>query len=224
MTRTLQNLSNMMHRLLLLISFLCGGAACLIPSTAGAQADSQPSAQTNQTPATTVQHTQVQLATTLGDILLELEDARAPESVKNFLSYVKSGYYDALIFHRVIPNFMIQGGGFDENMIKKATQAPIKNEAKNGLTNRRGSIAMARTSRVDSATSQFFINLVDNKNLDHNVRSFGYAVFGKVISGMDVVDKIAAQPTGRRGVYSDVPKTPIVITSARIITESNKPE
>jgi cyclophilin family peptidyl-prolyl cis-trans isomerase len=159
----------------------------------------------------------VLLSTTQGDIVLELDAVRAPESVKNFVSYVKSGYYDGLIFHRVIPNFMIQGGGFNKDMIKKATKAAIKNEAKNGLKNVRGSIAMARTSRVDSATSQFFINLVDNKNLDHNVRNYGYAVFGKVLSGMEVVDAIAAQPTGRQGVYNDVPKKPIIITKATVV-------
>lgn len=170
------------------------------------------------TPPPAAKHTTVRLSTTLGDIVLQLEDERAPESVKNFLDYVNSGFYDGLIFHRVIPNFMIQGGGFDQNMIKKATKAPIKNEAKNGLANIRGSIAMARTPRKDSATSQFFINLVDNKALDHNVRGYGYAVFGKVVSGLDVVDKIAAQPTGQQGVYGDVPKKPIVINSAKVVT------
>lgn len=171
-------------------------------------------------PPPAAKQTQVKLSTTQGDIILQLEDERAPETVKNFLAYVNSGFYDGLVFHRVIPNFMIQGGGFDKNMIKKATKAPIKNEAKNGLNNIRGSIAMARTPRKDSATSQFFINLVDNKSLNHNVRGYGYAVFGKVISGLDVVDAIAAQPTGQQGVYGNVPKKPIVINSASVINTS----
>lgn len=179
------------------------------------------SVQVNGAPPPPAKHTTVQLSTTQGDIIIQLEDERAPISVKNFLNYVNSGYYDGLIFHRVIPNFMIQGGGFDKNMIKKATKAAIKNEAKNGLTNIRGSIAMARTARTDSATSQFFINLVDNGALNHNVRGYGYAVFGKVISGMDVVDAIAAQPTGRQGVYGDVPKTPIIINSASVLKPSS---
>lgn len=179
------------------------------------------SVQVNGAPPPPAKHTTVQLSTTQGDIIIQLEDERAPISVKNFLNYVNSGYYDGLIFHRVIPNFMIQGGGFDKNMIKKATKVAIKNEAKNGLTNIRGSIAMARTARTDSATSQFFINLVDNGALNHNVRGYGYAVFGKVISGMDVVDAIAAQPTGPQGVYGDVPKTPIIINSASVLKPSS---
>ena len=157
----------------------------------------------------------VVLSTTLGDIVIALYPDKAPVSVANFLAYVDSGFYTGTIFHRVIPGFMIQGGGFTEGMQSKPTQAPIKNEAKNGLKNDRGTLSMARTQVIDSATSQFFINLADNAFLDHGVRDFGYAVFGKVMEGMDVVDKIAAVPTGTRGMYRDVPQDPVVIRLAR---------
>ncbi len=155
------------------------------------------------------------LSTTEGDIKIELDAEKAPITVENFLGYVDAKFYDGTIFHRVIPDFMIQGGGFDEKMSQKKTQAPIKNEADNGLTNDRGTLAMARTSDVNSATAQFFINLKDNDFLNHGSRDFGYAVFGKVVDGMDVVDKIAATPTGRKGGQSDVPTKPILINSAR---------
>ncbi|WP_084310152.1 peptidylprolyl isomerase PpiA [Pseudomonas jinjuensis] len=157
----------------------------------------------------------VLLSTTLGEVEVELDAAKAPISVKNFLSYVDSGFYNGTIFHRVIPGFMVQTGGFTERMQEKDTQAPIKNEADNGLLNERGTLAMARTSQVDSATSQFFINLTDNRFLDHGARDFGYAVFGKVVRGMGVVDQIAKVPTGNRGMYQDVPNDPIVILSAK---------
>lgn len=137
----------------------------------------------------------VLIKTSKGDIKVELDKEKAPISVENFLSYVNDGYYNETIFHRVIKDFMIQGGGFTTDNKQKPTKDPIKNEAKNGLLNARGTIAMARTSAVDSATSQFFINQKDNKFLDHGVRDYGYAVFGKVVEGMDVVDKIAAIPT-----------------------------
>jgi len=156
--------------------------------------------------------------TTAGPITLELDRARAPITVDNFLKYVDSGYYSGTIFHRVIPQFMIQGGGMKENMEEKTEGAlpPIQNEAKNGLSNVRGTICMARTSDPNSATSQFFINLVNNApSLDPNRGSAGYAVFGKVISGMDVVDSIAKVQTGRRGPHDDVPLKPIIIKSAR---------
>ncbi len=160
---------------------------------------------------------QVVLETTQGNIVIQLNQEKAPISTENFLNYVKSGYYDGTIFHRVIPNFMIQGGGFLPNMVEKpGTQAPIKNEAANGLKNKRGTIAMARTSVVDSATSQFFINVVDNSFLDHGARDFGYAVFGEVVSGMDVVDKIAAVRTKNAGMHADVPAEPITITKATV--------
>jgi cyclophilin family peptidyl-prolyl cis-trans isomerase len=155
------------------------------------------------------------LSTSLGDITIELDTAKAPISVKNFLAYVDAGHYDGTIFHRVIPDFMVQCGGFTPDMVQKKTNAPIKNEANNGLTNEPYTLAMARTSDVDSATSQFFINLADNVFLDHGKRDFGYAVFGKVVKGTEVVDKIGAVKTGRAGGHSDVPVTPVVINSAR---------
>lgn len=136
-----------------------------------------------------------------GDISIELFPEKAPITVKNFLDYVESGFYDGTIFHRVIPGFVIQGGGFTSDMQQKTTQAAIKNEADNGLKNARGTLSMARTSDINSATSQFFVNLKDNANLDHGPGSFGYAVFGRVIDGMDVVDKIAAVQTTTKGHY-----------------------
>ncbi|SDH93845.1 peptidyl-prolyl cis-trans isomerase A (cyclophilin A) [Pseudomonas panipatensis] len=157
----------------------------------------------------------VLLSTTLGEVELELDATKAPISVKNFLGYVDSGFYNGTIFHRVIPGFMVQTGGFTEKMQEKDTQAPIKNEADNGLLNTRGTLAMARTSEVNSATSQFFINLTDNDFLNHGQRDFGYAVFGKVVRGMGVVDMIAKAPTGNSGMFQDVPKEPIVILSAK---------
>ncbi len=158
---------------------------------------------------------QVVLSTTLGDITIELYPDKAPITEDNFLAYVDSGLYNGMIFHRVIPGFMIQGGGFTADMKRKSTRPPIKNEADNGLKNERGTLAMARTREINSATSQFFINLADNASLNHGVRDFGYAVFGKVIEGMDVVDKIAAVPTGNRGMYQNVPQEPVVIRSVR---------
>ena len=152
----------------------------------------------------------VVLETSLGTIELELDAEKAPVSVENFLAYVDAGHYDGTLFHRVIPGFMIQGGGFDASMKQKATRAPIKNEADNGLTNQRGTVAMARTNDVNSATSQFFINVVDNGFLNHGGRDFGYAVFAKVTSGMDVADKIAAVKRGAQ----DAPVEPVVIKKA----------
>jgi cyclophilin family peptidyl-prolyl cis-trans isomerase len=159
----------------------------------------------------------VTLTTSLGAIELELDAEKAPISVANFLAYVDAGHFDGTIFHRVIPNFMIQGGGFTADFAQKATRDPIKNEAANGLENARGTIAMARTNVVDSATAQFFINLKDNDFLNHSGpgQAYGYAVFGRVSKGMDVVDKIAAVPTGSKGGHQDVPKTNVVIQSAK---------
>ena len=157
----------------------------------------------------------VLLSTSLGEIEVELDAQKAPLSAKNFLAYVDSGFYNGVQFHRVIPGFMVQTGGFTADLKQKDTQAPIKNEADNGLHNVRGSLAMARTSDVDSATSQFFINLTDNDFLDHGSRDFGYAVFGKVVRGMDVVDKIARVPTGNRSMYQNVPLEPVLIQSAK---------
>jgi peptidyl-prolyl cis-trans isomerase B (cyclophilin B) len=160
---------------------------------------------------------QVVLETSLGNIKLELDDAKAPVTVANFLAYVDEHFYDNTIFHRVISNFMIQGGGFEPGMEQKETKAAIKNEAANGLSNVRGTIAMARTSDPNSATAQFFINVVDNSgSLNPNPRNpAGYCVFGKVIEGMDVVDKIKAVATGRKSGYENVPTQDVVIKSAR---------
>jgi len=154
------------------------------------------------------------LKTSMGDIKIELDSEKAPITVKNFLDYVDSKYYNGTIFHRVISNFMVQGGGLTPNMQQKLTKKPIKNEAYNGLSNERGTVAMARTNIVDSATSQFFINVKNNTFLDHKDQSaqrFGYCVFGKVIDGMDVVDKIKNVKTGKKGYSRDVPVQPVFI-------------
>lgn len=159
----------------------------------------------------------VLISTNHGDIKLQLDRENAPLTVENFISYVEDGFYNETIFHRVIPGFMIQGGGFTEDMNQKTTKDPIKNEADNGLQNDRGTIAMARTQVVDSATSQFFINLKDNDFLNNGARDFGYAVFGKVVDGMDVVDKIAAVDTGSVGPLRDVPTESVVINSVEVV-------
>jgi peptidyl-prolyl cis-trans isomerase A (cyclophilin A) len=157
----------------------------------------------------------VLLTTSLGEIEIELAADKAPISVDNFLGYVDSGYYAGTQFHRVIPGFMVQGGGFDAELQQKQTRAPIKNEADNGLHNVRGTLAMARTQVRDSATSQFFINHKDNAFLDHGSRDFGYAVFGKVVRGMEVVDQIAQVPTGNRAGQQNVPNKPVLILEAK---------
>ena len=164
--------------------------------------------------------TKVKMTTSLGAIVIQLDNAKAPVSAANFADYVKSGFYNGTIFHRVIPGFMAQGGGFDTGFSQKETKAPIKNEADNGLKNKRGTLAMARTNDPNSATAQFFINYKDNGFLDHTSPTpsgWGYAVFGEVIEGMDVVDAMAKQPTGNRGMHQDVPKTDIVIEKAEIV-------
>ena len=154
----------------------------------------------------------VEIKTSMGNMKVELYPKKAPLTVKNFLMYVKKKSYDGTIFHRVIGNFMIQGGGFDKNLEKTATESPIKNEADNGLSNKRGTLAMARTYKIHSATNQFFINLNNNTSLDHQgQRSFGYCVFGKVIAGMDVLDKIAKVKTGWKKRLKDVPKETVII-------------
>ena len=160
----------------------------------------------------------VKLATSSGDIVIELDPAKAPKSVDNFVAYVKAGHYNGTVFHRVIPSFMIQGGGMTADMKEKPTRAPIPLESKNGLSNARGSVAMARTNDPNSATSQFFINVKDNDRLDaaNAADGNGYAVFGKVVSGMDVVDKIRAVATGSKGPFDDVPNTPITINKATL--------
>lgn len=166
----------------------------------------------------------VRLQTNLGDIVLELNQEKAPQTVQNFLSYVRDGFYSGTVFHRVIDGFMIQGGGFTEDLQQKPTKAPIQNEADNGLKNDRGTIAMARTNNPHSATAQFFINVENNDFLNHRdktVRGWGYTVFGKVIEGMDVVDKIRKTPTGPAGPFrQDVPKTAVVIQNATILPQA----
>lgn len=161
----------------------------------------------------------VKLHTRFGVITLELDAEKAPETVKNFLAYVEAGHYDGTIFHRVIKDFMVQGGGMLPDMSQKPTRATVKNEANNGLKNDRGTIAMARTSEPHSASAQFFINTVDNDFLNfrsETTQGWGYAVFGKVIEGMDVVDQIRAVKTGRSGYHSDVPVEPVVIDKAEV--------
>lgn len=163
----------------------------------------------------------VVLETTQGEITLELDADKAPKTAENFLTYVREGHYDGTIFHRVIPDFMIQGGGFSADFHQKPTRAPITNEANNGLKNVRGSVAMARTGNPHSATAQFFINTVDNAYLDHQAptpQGWGYAVFGKVIAGMEVVDRIQRLPTGPGGPFrSDVPRETVIIQKARLL-------
>ncbi len=157
----------------------------------------------------------ITISTSHGDIVVELFEETAPISCENFRQYVADGYFADTIFHRVIPNFMVQCGGMTSDMTEKQTRDSIKNEADNGEKNLRGTLAMARTGVVDSATSQFFINLNDNAFLDHSGRDFGYAVFGKVVDGMDVVDAIAAVPTGNQGGHQDVPLEPVSIVSVQ---------
>jgi peptidyl-prolyl cis-trans isomerase A (cyclophilin A) len=157
----------------------------------------------------------IRFETSHGNFTIELFPKEAPLSAENFEKYVADKYFDGTIFHRIIPGFMIQGGGLSADFANKETRAPIKNEAKNGLKNTRGTLSMARTSDINSATSQFFINLVDNAFLDNGPRDYGYAVFGRVTEGMDTVDKIAAVKTGRRKGYQDAPLEDVVIISAR---------
>jgi peptidyl-prolyl cis-trans isomerase A (cyclophilin A) len=159
----------------------------------------------------------VSLETSMGTIKLELDQDKAPLSVANFVEYVRAGHYDGTIFHRVIPGFMIQGGGMTASMKEKATRPPVKNEAKNGLRNVRGSISMARTSAPDSATSQFFISVKDNAMLDYGVGGAGYAVFGRVVEGMEVVDRIVAASTTTKGPHQNVPIEPILIKKASVV-------
>ncbi|MGA9027854.1 MAG: peptidylprolyl isomerase [Steroidobacteraceae bacterium] len=153
--------------------------------------------------------------TTLGNFTVEFHEKEAPLSVANFLKYVDDGFFDGTIFHRIVPGFVIQGGGFTPDMEQKRTQPPVKNEADNGLKNERGTLSMARTNDVNSATSQFFVNLKDNDFLDHKRGNFGYAVFARVTEGMQVIDQIAAVETGRRRGHDDVPLEPVVMKSVR---------
>ena len=163
----------------------------------------------------------VLMQTSLGDFRIELYPAEAPRTVENFIQYVEDGFYDGTIFHRVVRGFVIQGGGFTADMREKDTRDPIENEARNGLRNLRGTLSMARTSDPHSATSQFFVNTTDNAMLDHTAttpRGWGYAVFGKVFSGMDVVDRIEASPVVSRAGHNDVPATPVVVESATVVS------
>ncbi|NBU26538.1 MAG: peptidyl-prolyl cis-trans isomerase [Gammaproteobacteria bacterium] len=157
----------------------------------------------------------LRFSTTAGDFTVELFTKESPATVANFLQYVDEGHYDGTIFHRVIPGFMVQGGGMASGMEQKPTRAPVRNEAANGLGNARGTLAMARTNDIHSATAQFFINLVDNGFLDHSPGNYGYAVFGRVTSGMEVVDAIAQVPTTRRRGHADVPVDEVVVTAVR---------
>ena len=191
--------------------FTALAVACLVGSTSSVLA----------TEAAKGKPVSVQIVTNMGAITVELDAAKAPKSVENFLSYVKTGFYNGTIFHRVIPGFMIQGGGFTPDFRQKPTQAPIVNEASNGLSNLRGTIAMARTSIPNSATSQFFINVADNKFLDYSaptMQGAGYAVFGHVTAGMNVVDKIVNTPTSAAGPFpQDVPKKTVLIESIKVL-------
>lgn len=195
--------------MLLLTAALFGGD----PATPAAAPGDSPAPAKSAAP-------RVAFETSLGRFVVEVDSAKAPKSAENFLTYVKSGFYDGTVFHRVISGFMVQGGGFTADMKQKTPQAPIVNEADNGLKNRRGTLAMARTQDPGSATSQFFVNLVDNGFLDHtgkNPRGWGYAVFAQVVEGMDVVDKIAKVKTGSRGQFADVPVETVEVRKATIV-------
>ena len=198
-----------------LAKFWVSSFAALYLFSGSAFADQHP----DKTQATSNDTTMVTLKTSHGDIQIELDAEKAPNSVENFLQYVKEGHYDGVIFHRVIPNFMIQGGGFTQDMEQKPTRASIVNEADNGLTNDKYTLAMARTNEPHSASSQFFINTKDNDFLNFKSASpsgWGYAVFGKVVSGTEVVDAIEVVRTGQNGPYGDVPLEPVIIESATI--------
>jgi cyclophilin family peptidyl-prolyl cis-trans isomerase len=210
-----------MIRLSLFSNVLLAGALMLGISGCGA---SEPGKQTVSTNPAAGQpaNPRVLVETSKGNITVELFPAQAPQSVGNFLNYVKTGFYDGLVFHRVIPNFMIQAGGMTPDMEEKPKNAPIQNEADNGLKNLRGTLAMARTGEPHSASSQFFINVADNAFLNHRGKSFegwGYAVFGQVVDGMDVVDAIAAVPRGNRGPHGDVPVEPVVMLHVSVLPQ-----
>ncbi|MGQ0794049.1 MAG: peptidylprolyl isomerase [Deltaproteobacteria bacterium] len=187
------------------------------PQTEAAKSDTSQSGGSEENKSAQGGNPMVVMSTSMGDIKIELFEDKAPITVKNFLSYVNEGFFDGTVFHRVIKGFMVQGGGFTSDLQQKPAKAPIKNEADNGVGNTRGTLAMARTNVVDSATSQFFINLVDNAFLNNGGRDFGYAVFGRVVEGMDIVDKIAGVRTGRVGPMADVPVEPIVVNSAKLV-------
>ena len=189
------------------------GATLLLASACGAE--TTPTPETTPSPSNTQENPLVVLTTSMGPIEIELFSSEAPVSVENFLAYVDAGFYDGTVFHRVIPDFMIQGGGMGSDLQRRETRAAIANEADNGLKNEPGTLAMARTADKDSATSQFFINLKHNSFLDHGSRDFGYAVFAKVVNGMEVVEMIAAVATGKQAGQANVPKEPVTIESAK---------
>jgi peptidyl-prolyl cis-trans isomerase A (cyclophilin A) len=160
----------------------------------------------------------IRFETSLGDFTIEFYEKEAPESVANFMRYIDDGFFDGTIFHRIVPGFVIQGGGFTEDLSQKRTKPAVKNEADNGLKNSRGTLSMARTNDINSATSQFFVNLKDNDFLDHSRGNFGYAVFARVTQGMEVIDKIAAVETGRKRGFDDVPLEAVIMKSVRRVT------
>jgi peptidylprolyl isomerase/peptidyl-prolyl cis-trans isomerase B (cyclophilin B) len=214
-----------MIRFPLISTTLLLGALMLGISGCGA---SEPGKQTVSTAPATGQpaNPRVLIETSKGNITVELFPGQAPQSAGNFINYVKTGFYDGLIFHRVIPGFMIQGGGMTADMVEKPKNAPIQNEADNGLKNLRGTLAMARTGEPHSASSQFFINVADNAFLNHRGKSFegwGYAVFGQVVDGMDVVDAIVAVPRGNRGMNGDVPLEPVVMQRVTLLPQAASP-
>ena len=207
-------MKSLVSSLVVLLTLVLGSSLCQ-----AAQLETLPSQGPAQMPVTGPDPV-VKLETSMGDIVLRLDRRKAPVTTENFLQYVKSGHYNGTIFHRVIKDFMIQGGGMTADMKEKETRAPIKNEANNGLRNVRYTIAMARTMNPHSATAQFFINTVDNPGLNFQSASgqgWGYAVFGKVIQGEDVVNKIKMVPTGRKGMHDDVPLSPVVIKKASLV-------
>ncbi|MBA4028645.1 MAG: peptidylprolyl isomerase [Planctomyces sp.] len=205
MTRTAWTRSLLAITLPATLALAAASAPAVPPEPAAAQAPAQDQKET---------YVYVKLATSLGEIVLELNQTKAPISVENFLAYVDAGHYNGLIFHRVIPNFMVQGGGFTPDLNQKPTNAPIKNEWRNGLKNAKYTVAMARTNVADSATSQFFINVANNTFLDEPRDGAAYAVFGKVIQGTEIVDTIVTQQTKTVGPHQNVPATPITITTA----------
>ena len=208
----------MLAALALMVTIGCGGGSPPPPAEEPAPAEEKPAAET--APAPTGTNPMVEMRTSLGTMKIELYPEKAPKTAENFLRYAREGFYDGTIFHRVISGFMIQGGGFTPDMLEKETRAPIANEASNGLKNVRGSLAMARTGDPHSASSQFFINTVDNPFLDftaETVQGYGYAVFGQVVEGLETLDAIKKVSTGSRDGYDDVPVDPVVIESVRIL-------
>lgn len=200
--------------------FTLAATMCVLATACFAQKASSEDASAKAGAANAAKDTQVQFTTNKGTFTVRLFADKAPKTVANFLQYVNEGFYNGTIFHRVIPDFMIQGGGFTKEMNQKPVHAAVKNEAENGLKNKRGTLAMARTSDVDSATAQFFINTVDNPFLDHRSKSsaeYGYCVFGEVVSGMDVVDAIRRVPTRNAGMHQNVPADPVIIEEAHVI-------